>query len=634
MRKLFGRKSFSGSENRTAFNRRQNSPSHPDSQSEEYYEDPPVHENTLVTSQSLPEVDTLSLNSVPLSEAETLTLTRDQCLHLQDTYHENFTSYIPYLVRRLRAETEGHENPNFSEINNTPREEQDSEAVWGSEGDSDDDRTMVSEPETPPLMHRYTTDYNYKRTLIVASELIRTNTYVFPDAESFELFKQLRSTNKKLRKNSIVLYDENSNIRRIYSRRNTTDDVVSGSKIIGLPLIPDSRRSSNQRPLTGPVNMHVHGSRTPLNSERRPNLVLGEPTQSRVRETLQPNPEIKLDANSDLTEANGQKFSKDRFSRCTIDSRPHIIPLDYKVKGKGLPVFKIVVPYMSTFRRKTPYMIFRKYIEKPKPPKDSDTIEDEQFETYDFCTVHLKNFQHYKRYTFIFQPLNGPSFKVLAFQNNYRPFTDFNYKDTRFRIFGTPITMAYLTHYNPQLKLHILDKNQPSLLDNIVDKKNDGDIFARGKKQKDSENSESLSRQRDIQEFENPTVNPNNVILRQNIDGSSATYHSFAIPHENPPFGRFLDACAYLTSTPLLPKKYSEVGKVDLYQDPRDMASADRSSSLAVDLDSLVLTTVFLALRETNLRTTVKHPGHSHSKISLLTSIALNAGGTNQAALV
>ncbi|OBA19801.1 hypothetical protein METBIDRAFT_45381 [Metschnikowia bicuspidata var. bicuspidata NRRL YB-4993] len=479
-----------------------------------------AHQLALTTTQSVPESDTLSLYSAALSDAETLMLTRDQCLHLQATYQDNFTSYIPYLL----------------------------ETQWRGEEDSDDDRTMVSRLELPILMHRSTTSYNYKRTLIIASELIRNSVYVFPDAESYELFKHLRACSKKMRKNSVVLYDEDSNIQRIHSKRNENDDTVSFFK---------------------------------------------------------------------------------RFASCTIDSRSHIIPLDYKVKGLGLPLFKIVVPYMSIFRRKTPYMIFRKYLEKPKPPTQSETIEDEQFETFDFCTVHIKTFQQYKRYTFVIQPEDGPQFKVLAFQNNYRPFTDFNYKDTRFRVFGTPIAMAYLAHYNPELKLHILDRKQPSLMDNLIERKTSVNTSVQGKLQSSGEELSSSGSSQKHKEPQDAIPHPHNPILLLNIESVTSATYNRTVPHEMPPFGRFLDACVYRKNAPLLPKKYSEVGKIDVYQDPSEMANPNHSSSLSVDLDSLVLSTILLTLRETNVRTTVKHPGQSHSsKMGLLTAIALNSGGS------
>ncbi|GEQ68444.1 hypothetical protein JCM33374_g2112 [Metschnikowia sp. JCM 33374] len=642
MKKLFRRRSSVGSESRSFPARAPVSPAidgtH-DEHRESLSPQPTFGQARLSRIQSLPESDTFSLNSVALSEAETLTRTRDQCLHFQDTYDENFTSYIPFLVRRQRAEnSQSRATPDASNTHDSPLDIHPDPSSW-SDVDSEDDKTMVAESTTPPIMQRSTSSYNHKRTMIVATELIRSTTYVFPNSESFELFKNLRSNGKKIRKNSIFLYDENSNIHSI--QPGGSSNIVSSSNT-GSPFQSVISGSSRNRDslLNAPTT-----SRGGNRSIPQASTVASTSAQSQAHTTNRHgSPEHSSETKTyhilNLHGKNSLNSSKEKFPNCKVDSRSHIIPLDYKVKGKGLPLFKIVVPYMSTFRRKIPFMIFRKYIEKPNPPSGSDADNDEQFETYDFCTVHLKNSQHYKRYTFMFQPENGPAFTLLAFQNNYRPFTDFNYKGTRFRAFGTSISMAYLTHYNPELKLYILDKEQPSLMDNLIDKRSENDKSTREKKHKSPADDSTRASVRsstldDFQGLQNPSPNPNNPIIEQNIDGNNATFYTRTVPHEMPPFGVFLDACEYLTKTPLLPKKYSEVGKIDVYQDMAEMAVSDCSSSLSVDLDSLVLTTVFMALRETNIRTTVKHPGQAHtSRMGLLTAIALNGSTTGgQAAL-
>lgn len=78
-----------------------------------------------------------------------------------------------------------------------------------------------------------------------------------------------------------------------------------------------------------------------------------------------------------------------------IDPRNHLIPLPDKIKGLGLPIFKINVPYISNFKSNSPFVIFHRYKENPAPPKFSQSGEliEEQFETYQFCSVYSKKFQ-------------------------------------------------------------------------------------------------------------------------------------------------------------------------------------------------------------------------------------------------
>ncbi|GEQ68443.1 hypothetical protein JCM33374_g2111 [Metschnikowia sp. JCM 33374] len=234
---------------------------------------------------------------------------------------------------------------------------------------------------------------------------------------------------------------------------------------------------------------------------------------------------------------------------------------------KGFPILKIVVPYMSTFRPKTPYMIFRRYFESPRHD-DPISAKESRFSNYDF---------------------------FLAFQNNYRPFTDFNYKDTGFRIFGTSKYLSYPSYYNPELKLFILDEDQASLADNLISKPKSS-IFSMSGKKKGF----------DDQAFESLVPSPNNPIIRRETEFEDSPVYGNSVPHGMPSFGKFLDACAYTKEDSILPKRYSEVGKLAVYEGPLESQSSEQVSSLTVDEDSVVLTTVFLALRETNLRTALR----------------------------
>lgn len=460
--------------------------------------------------------------SVALSETETLAYSRRQRMDLQDTFDENFTGYLPFVLRQLRRQ---HEQSMGEGEEEADARITTSDLIMKDDSDFDDDKTIASglDDYQRHIMRRKTSKYNYKRLLVVASEFIRSNTYVFPDLESFRVFRYLRSNNKRLRKNSMIVYEPNGNIKRIPRR-------ASVSEHEGLPDVDDG----------------------------------------------------------------------------VVDMRQHIIPLEYKLKGSGLPLFKILVPYMSSFRKKVPYMVFRRYREIPAPPSlflKQENEDDEKFESYEFCTIHMKTFQQYKRYVLQFTPENAPPFKVFVFQNNYRPFTDFKYKDTRFRVIGSSLVTAYLMNYNPDLKLIVIDEDQPALCDNLVNKKSGLD--RRG--------SRSGARDDTLppEEMANPVPEESNRILKEDEGGFLHAVKRNFIPNNMPPFGRFLDSCVYPIELLLFPKKYSEVGKIELYQALENNAHPDMSSTLSVDLDQLVLTTVLLTLRETSLRTTNRYSNGS-----------------------
>lgn len=288
-----------------------------------------------------------------------------------------------------------------------------------------------------------------------------------------------------------------------------------------------------------------------------------------------------------------------------VDMRHHLIPLEYKLKGSGLPLFKIVVPYMSSFRKKVPYMVFRRYKEVPGPPSTRPDTEEDKFETYDFCSVHLKAFQKYKRYVLHFTPENAAPFKVLAFQNNFRPFTDFNYKDTRFRVVGSSLVTAYLMNYIPELKLIVMDRDQVSLCDSIVNKRLH---LARGIGATHARASVDPTAPEDL---DNPVPHEDNAVLKEDDVGFIHSIKRNYIPNDMPPFGRFLDSVAYPIELLLLPRRYSEAGKIDVYQPLSENSHSDMTSTLSVSLDQMVLSTVLLVLRETALRTTNRSANNS-----------------------
>lgn len=54
-----------------------------------------------------------------------------------------------------------------------------------------------------------------------------------------------------------------------------------------------------------------------------------------------------------------------------------------------------------------------------------------------------------------------------------------------------------------------------------------------------------------------------------------------------------------------IPKKFSDTGKIEIYQDNSN-CTEDANSTLSIDLDSLVINCILLTLRESNIRNSVK----------------------------
>lgn len=449
-------------------------------------------------------------SSIALSETETLHGDQLHRLELQNSYVENFDSYLPFVLRRLRLHQRENDQ-NLAQGSTLVEENLDL--------DDDDLPTVLDEPIDDPygtlVMERNISRYSVKREFIIANEFIKHNTFVFPSVESFELFKKLRNQNKKQRKNSVTTYD---------------------------------------------------------NDEERYNI-------------------------------NGDSQTS---SNTILDGRNHIIPVEFKLRGHGLPIFKVSVPYMSNFRKNSPFIVFHKYKEVPNPPGN----EDEEFETYPFCIVTLKRFQELRRYTFEF-PEYG--FKLIAFQHNFRPFADFTYKGTRFRILGTSVISAYALNYNPSLKLLIIDEGKPSMCDSIINRKPGFELSSIIKKKQIKE-EEDLS-QLDPIDYPNPYPSPDNPLLE---DSYFQYYNSTGyinvrdyIPNDLPPFGNFIDALVYKDRLNLIPKKYSEVGKIETYQDPLGDINSTKSSTA----DDLVLLCVLMTFRESSIRANAR-PSNSSAMLS------------------
>lgn len=514
MKRIFRRKSRSNSTSHTdikSFPRRLSLPA-PD-------EVEVLHSMNDATEEDRPEdADVRSFldeESVALSEAETLAQPKSHRWDLQETYAENYTEYLPFLINRLRAQQLEELQEGYTR-------------GLSPTATGDDDATIISlRASEEYVFGRPPSVWNLKRSLIVGREFIKGTMYVFPDMVSFEKFRYLRSHQKKLSKNSYIVYDAEGNIKRIKGKPPSEEGMASFAE-----------------------------------------------------------------------------------SGSLVDQRQHIIPVDYKLKGDGLPIFKISSPYMSSFRKKVPFMVFRKYRQVPLRPKLGDKEdEDENFELYVFCTVHVKNHTYYRRFILHFTPEDGPPLKLLMFQNNHIPFADFTYKGTRFRVSGTALTNPYLMSYNAELKLLILSGNQPSLCDCVIDKLKQDTYKKRDLSEGLLESEASLV----PEELNNPIPHPRNPILTDEDGPLLRLSIRKYILNKRPPFARLIDACAYMDDSPLIPKKYTEVAKVELYQDNSHMdPRANLSVPSSVDYDSLVLATVLMTLQETKTRNTSRYTSNKY----------------------
>lgn len=313
-----------------------------------------------------------------------------------------------------------------------------------------------------------------------------------------------------------------------------------------------------------------------------------------------------------------------------VDSRQHLIPLDSKSKGLGLPLFKVQVPYLASFKKNAAFMIFKRYREKPTRPS-LDPGKDEEFESYNFCTVYTKHFQKAKRVTFHFNVEGGESFRVLMFMNNFKPYSDFTYHSTRFRVLGTPIITTLGLTYNPSLKLLLIDSDKPSLCDNIINKKATFDFLKILKKDADIEHPEDVVFvEGDYSTYVNPYPSSTNDLFDEDpyfpLTGTRRKVEY--VSEDFPPFGSFQDSILYDQNSNILPKKFSELGKLQMYQDFMNNRSNSKSTTL-FDVDTLVLACIMATLREI----AIKSAGKAINSNNRLASKNTFIGGMNSAAL-
>lgn len=498
--------------------------------------DASIHLDPSWDTYSLSPTQSLTDASIALSETDTLLQEHRNGHELQEAYEDNFTSYHPFLLRRLRLEA--YRTTEESAMRGA------AEQFNESHKDDDDVSTVLNESirHTLTILGKEISNFTLKRKFIIASEFMKSAQYIFPCEELFELFKELRRN-----KNSkdVFVYTSNNEVRKI----------------------------------------DVDGKQ----------------------------PEGSI-----------------------IDSRQHIIPLDYKLQGLGLPLFKVLVPYLSSFKKNTPYIVFKRFREKPTRPS-SDATKEESFETYTYCTVYSKHFQKVKRVTFQFTvEENGEkrSFTVYLFMNNFKPFADFTYQGTKFRVLGTPIITTLGLNYNPCLKLLIVDRGKPSLCDNIINKRTNFEFLKILKKKKasceETEDPTYVQYDEDVPSTHiNPYPDPNNPLLQEDtrLFRDSNMNRIQYISDDMPPFGAFKDSILNEKSN-ILPRKYSDSGKIELYQDRRQ-AHGNIQSTLLLDTDTLVLQCVLATIREI----AIKNAGNaintaSHSRVATMrgTSTVIGAG--------
>lgn len=442
--------------------------------------------------------------SPALSDTETLAYTKTQRLQLQETYAENFSVYLPYLLRRLRVENRRRLPLPSS------------------------DTTVAS--IQPAIMGRSVDEYTHKRTMVVALELLG-KILVFASAEDFEAFK-ISQKNKER--------GDKGEKKKEKAKQRLSDGQPKNS-------IPESRQRNSMSENRQRNSMSENRQRNSIHENRQRNSIHERHARNSTSGTHQ-NGHLNSNHHSGASAEDGQAAS---------------------------PILRVLVPYMSVFRRKVPYMIFECLSEGELVP---------------FCAVHMRTHAHFRRYLMHFTPPNGTPFTVAVFQNNFRPFSDFEYNHTRFRVVGTSVAAHYLSPYNPELKLLVVDATQPALCDNLVPR-------ARRPSRRGSAASTLLSERMPSSEMEDPVPEASNRILLEDSGGFLRPVRNY-IPNELPPFGLFMDACAEPGSRLLLPRKFADAGKVVLYEPPEQESS----------LDLLVLTSVMLTLRETALRTTTRYP--------------------------
>lgn len=453
-------------------------------------------------------------------------------LELQNTFLDNFSRRSAFVVNQMKwvedrersLEQRRRDNQSsigslssLEEFNNTKDDTITIEESGKFNASQNPEEQYVFDQKR--IMNKELASFNYKRLLLSVDRTLKQDTLIFPSADSFELFKELREDSKKKRK------DLSTNINNNSLSNGTTTEVS--------------------------------------------------------------------------------------------DARTHIIPMSYKTEGQGLPLLRMQSPKLSSFRKDSPQLIFRKFKENPIPPQN--TNDDTDFETFDYCFVYLKSFSNYHRFIFEFLPHTSSCFKIVMFQASFKPFADFTYKGTRFRVIGTSASNGFHNRYNQQMKLLVIDDDKASLCDDIFNEKpkSGKSGFLRFKKSNQEGSSENVDFDiNDATTYINPI--PNNQKFVEVLKLCCTNRLSF-IPKNLLPFGSLKEGATFKSQLGLKPKKYNDLGSIELYQDLLStfpsLAQATTAaapppyvdypveesflnSTLSVDVDTLVLAVMFNTLRE------------------------------------
>ena len=154
-----------------------------------------------------PLTTTQSNQSTALSEANTLFIDRHQRLELQDNYLDNFTMYLPFVIRQMRLieerrylESQEYRNENEqTSDNNDPLQQQQQQqqqqqtsrhvVIPDITGDDlDDISTIFDEAHVPletfamnhyKILEKQLSSFDIKRLFIIVAGMLKHNTYIF-----------------------------------------------------------------------------------------------------------------------------------------------------------------------------------------------------------------------------------------------------------------------------------------------------------------------------------------------------------------------------------------------------------------------------------------------------------------------
>ena len=490
-------------------------------------------------------------HSIALSESDTLIVTRNDRRELQPSYTDNFTLYYPYVIRRMLLAQIG-ERHHQRNVEGESRSVSASGLGSGSRAGPEEQHTHrtftngeeVSEQDREVVEHEY---YEYNADGVDDGDL---STIINDDQAPVE-YTAIEGA--KIMRKGLVDFD--------YKRELV---IMTGMLLKHTTYIFPTVKSFEL----------FKELRLKVKQERKNSIILYDPKNGGIRRA----------SSSTSVDKIKKEFAIPEGSEEIVDERNHIVPMDYKIKGLGLPLFKMFVPYMSTFRRNSPFIIFKRYKEVPSSPvscssSSGSSPDDTSFETYDFCYVQSRYFQNYRRFIYEFLPNTPDAFKVVSIQSNFCPFTDFVYKETRFRILGTTISTGLMCQYIPHMKLVVIDDDQDSLCDELYNKPpSSATSFLHLKK--DSHAELPQFNFNDPSTFINPVPSKQNKLAyRLSTSLTPIDLKHGLIPIELPPFGSFKDSSLYLPNTTFgIPKKYNDLGRVEVYQNLN--ATLPSSSSL------------------------------------------------------